>query len=50
MMCTGGRCFSITRTCTGEVWVRSTTWSLTKKVSCSERAGWSAGVLRASKL
>ena len=50
MMYTGGRCFSMVRTCTGEVWVRSSTPSLTKNVSCSERAGWSAGVLSASKL
>ena len=41
------------RACTGEVWVRSTTWwsaGSVQKVSCIVRAGWSGPRLRASKL
>ena len=48
---------SIARTCTGDVWVRSTTpdccapsGPATKIVSCISRAGWSGGKLSASKL
>ncbi len=45
----------IARTCTGLVWVRSTLRSpaasgVRKKVSCSSRAGWRGGKLRAVKL
>ncbi len=66
MIFTGGGPASMVRTCTGEVCERSTRLPLpagalpagapleagasTKKVSCMSRAGWSAGVLRASKL
>ena len=38
------------RTCTGEVWVRSRLPPSSQKVSCMSRAGWSAGMFRASKL
>ena len=38
------------RTCTGEVWVRSSRPSVKKKVSCSSRAGCPWGRLSASKL
>ena len=41
------------RTCTGEVWVRSTSPPLsgpTNNVSCMVRAGWSGMKLSASKL
>ena len=45
---------SIVRTCTGEVWVRSTRPRVrrtsTKNVSCIVRAGWSGPMLSASKL
>ena len=61
---TGGCCCSMTRTWTGEVWVRSSTprsasttasgmvsrCSTTQKVSWAERAGWLGGVLSAVKL
>ena len=61
---TGGRCCSMTRTCTGEVCVRRSTprsvsttapgmtgaGSSTQKVSWAERAGWLGGVLSAVKL
>ena len=61
---TGGSCCSMTRTWTGEVWVRrrtprsaSTTasgivsrGSWTQNVSWAERAGWLGGVLSAVKL
>jgi hypothetical protein len=58
MMRTGGGCFSITRTCTGEVWVRSSRRSragfdsspATKNVSWLSRAGWLGGKFSASKL
>ena len=44
---------SMVRACTGEVWVRSTRWSLGRvdqNVSCMVRAGWSGPRLSASKL
>ena len=48
----GGSRRSISRICTGEVWVRSTSPESAgsrKKVSVSSRDGWSGGVLSASK-
>ncbi len=50
---TGSGRDSSARTCTGEVWVRSTlpdSVLSTKNVSCSERAGWSGAMFNASKL
>ena len=52
----GGGVFSITRTCTGDVCVRSSTprpsggGGSRKNVSCMSRAGWSGGKLSALKL
>ena len=46
----GGLRVSIARTCTGEVWVRSRWPSSSQNVSCVSRAGWSVGMLSASKL
>lgn len=48
MMRIGGCVCSITRVCTDEVWVRSSTSGLRrmKKVSCMSRAGWSAAKFR----
>jgi hypothetical protein len=38
------------RICTGDVCVRNRNPPSTQKVSCMSRAGWFAGMLRASKL
>jgi len=46
----GGPSFSMPRTCTGEVCVRRRFPPSSQNVSCISRAGWSAGMLSASKL
>ena len=51
----GGFCDSMVRTCTGEVWVRSSMrvpsgFGLKKNVSCMSRAGWFSGKLSLVKL
>ena len=50
MIRTGGGPAIIVRICTGEVCERRMRPPSTKKVSCMSRAGWSGGVLSASKL
>ena len=50
MIFTGGGPASMVRICTGEVCERRMRPPSTKKVSCMSRAGWSGGVLSASKL
>ncbi len=59
MMRTGGCCFSIVRTCIGEVCVRSSKspgWNAPGaggsiyNVSIISRAGWFSGIFSASKL
>ena len=51
----GGFWLSMVRTCTGEVWVRSSSrepsgFGLKKNVSCISRAGWPSGKLSLVKL
>ncbi len=51
----GGFCASMVRTCTGEVWVRSSSrepsgFGLKKNVSCISRAGWPSGKFSLVKL